>query len=492
MSPFFGPGNHGAGWLGGFDPTRLLDQVTNAYTAYSLRRLRAAYSGSAIRVKRSSDNAEQDIGFVGNDLDTASLLTFVGAGTGYIKTWYDQSGNGKNLQAASFVAANAPYIVDSGSLVTGFGSKPAVKFNGANTFTSNNNFLKNAAGFPTSGDVGIVAYVQPTTDRPTGHVWSSSNSSAGYSSGYFYGHGWTGAAASNVLSMQNQPELIIQNLDMANDQRSLWQNGQNIYTDKAITDFTANANLYVGYDNASSFKDTLKALVSELIVYNRELSATERQQVFTSFNTAYSLNPLYIIADGDSLTHGSPTTALGTYMQHLHAGLTKSRVYQVWDSGVGGDKIETMDSQASGAGGIDSITYDNPSPQTLLIFWGGTNNIVTVETVATTFGRAVDYITNRAGGNYSTIAVVTTIPRADTATTTKIFQYNDLVRAGMEADGDLLTAGVDVLLDLQTLTQFDADGDYNDTNYYNADKIHLTSAGNSAVAAFFKTALGLP
>jgi hypothetical protein len=56
----------------------LLDLFPNAAVAYSLRKLRTAYSGNAIRVRRSRDNAEQDINFVGGDLDTQSLLDFVG------------------------------------------------------------------------------------------------------------------------------------------------------------------------------------------------------------------------------------------------------------------------------------------------------------------------------------------------------------------------------------------------------------------------------
>jgi hypothetical protein len=56
----------------------LLDTYTGAAVAYSLRQLRTAYTGAAIRVRRSRDNAEQDINFVGGDLDTQSLLDFVG------------------------------------------------------------------------------------------------------------------------------------------------------------------------------------------------------------------------------------------------------------------------------------------------------------------------------------------------------------------------------------------------------------------------------
>jgi hypothetical protein len=51
----------------------LLDDYPTAAAAYSLRKLRNGYSGNAIRVRRSSDNAELNIGFVANELDTAHL-----------------------------------------------------------------------------------------------------------------------------------------------------------------------------------------------------------------------------------------------------------------------------------------------------------------------------------------------------------------------------------------------------------------------------------
>ena len=57
----------------------LLDTYPNAAVAYSLRKLRTAYLGSAIRVRRSVDNTEQDFGFdINGDLDTTTLLDFVG------------------------------------------------------------------------------------------------------------------------------------------------------------------------------------------------------------------------------------------------------------------------------------------------------------------------------------------------------------------------------------------------------------------------------
>jgi hypothetical protein len=57
----------------------LLDTYPNAAVAYSLRKLRNAYSGSAIRVRRSVDNTEQDFGFDSSgNLDVNSIENFVG------------------------------------------------------------------------------------------------------------------------------------------------------------------------------------------------------------------------------------------------------------------------------------------------------------------------------------------------------------------------------------------------------------------------------
>jgi hypothetical protein len=78
--------------------TGLLDTYSGAAAAYSLRLLDSTYTGDAIRVRRASDNTEQDIGFDGNgDLDTSALTTFCAGTNGFIRTWYDQSGNTRNL-----------------------------------------------------------------------------------------------------------------------------------------------------------------------------------------------------------------------------------------------------------------------------------------------------------------------------------------------------------------------------------------------------------
>ena len=92
----------------------LLDNLTGVALAYSTRKLRTAYSGSALRVRRSNDNTEQDIGFDGSgNLDTSSLASFVGSNSGYVVTWYDQSGNA--VDATQATTSAQPRIVNAGT-----------------------------------------------------------------------------------------------------------------------------------------------------------------------------------------------------------------------------------------------------------------------------------------------------------------------------------------------------------------------------------------
>jgi hypothetical protein len=126
--PFVGLGvgrqryiDSGGGFIG------LLDEYSGAAAAYSLRKLSSTYSGDAIEVRRSSDNATQDIGFTSGELDTTTLSTFCSGTDGFVTTWYDQSGNGND--ATQTTAANQPKIYDSSSgvITIGDSSKPSLE-----------------------------------------------------------------------------------------------------------------------------------------------------------------------------------------------------------------------------------------------------------------------------------------------------------------------------------------------------------------------------
>lgn len=104
-------------------PAALLLDSLPARAAYSLRQLRTA-STLSIRVRRSSDSAELNIGFMENGhLDTVSLKTFVGANSATVVTWYDQSGNGHNAT----VNVTAPSIMTAG-VISRTNGQPSMLF----------------------------------------------------------------------------------------------------------------------------------------------------------------------------------------------------------------------------------------------------------------------------------------------------------------------------------------------------------------------------
>ncbi len=107
----------------------ILDIVSqNSTVAYSVRKLTKNYTGYCMQVRRSNDNATRDFGFDANgDFDTTALLSFVGSNDGYVRVWYDQSGNAKNLTQVTNIYQ--PKIVIAGTLVTANG-KPFVAFFG--------------------------------------------------------------------------------------------------------------------------------------------------------------------------------------------------------------------------------------------------------------------------------------------------------------------------------------------------------------------------
>jgi hypothetical protein len=103
--------------------------LSGTAAAYSLRKFQYT-STKAIRVRRSSDNDETDIDFIGVYLNARALLDFVGAGNGLVTTWYDQSGNGNNATMAT--ADNQPRIVNAGVIDVDANGRPQMYFDGTN------------------------------------------------------------------------------------------------------------------------------------------------------------------------------------------------------------------------------------------------------------------------------------------------------------------------------------------------------------------------
>lgn len=88
------------------EPGAPLDGFTSPNGAYSFRKLLTAYAGPAMRLRRASDNLEVNINFLGAvggsaPWDVAVATAHCAATTCWLRTWYDQSGLGRDIGNAT-------------------------------------------------------------------------------------------------------------------------------------------------------------------------------------------------------------------------------------------------------------------------------------------------------------------------------------------------------------------------------------------------------
>jgi hypothetical protein len=282
--------------LGGFKC--VLDLIfAIASVAYGLRRLSRFWTGAAIRVMRTSDNSQLDIGFIGEDLDIVTLLAFVGSDNGEIVIWYDQSGNGRH---AVSTAGRRPRIVSNGVLQTE-GGKPAILFDGVDDYL--------AAASPLIGAThSLFILFTPTIENEFGTVfgqWSSGQNGRFYvianqeSAGPISvgrlnvanttatgGNGTNGLAADVAIS--NTLTLITSISTTGSEQWKLFKNGAE-WDSATITTVFTGVNSAIGSLNGTGSLLPFDGTVSELISFSSVLSTTDRQTLERNEGKYYSI-----------------------------------------------------------------------------------------------------------------------------------------------------------------------------------------------------------
>jgi len=118
--------------------TPLLDTYSGAAAAYSLRLLDSTYTGALVNVWNGTSYADIYPNVFG-ELDTVALAAHCGSNDGFIRYWYDQSGNTNT--AAQTTTANMPKIYD--------GTTGVVTENGLAAMT-----ITNGQGFTLSSGIG--------------------------------------------------------------------------------------------------------------------------------------------------------------------------------------------------------------------------------------------------------------------------------------------------------------------------------------------------
>ena len=273
---------------------KLLDNVTGAVAAYSLRELSDAYMGNpVVNVRRSSDNATQD--FTSTEITDGTLLSFVGntaADNGYVTTWHDQSGASNNLVQAT--QANQPKIVSSGVLVER-NLKPAVEFDGLAS-----NFLEQSTALSLTEADGFVI-VEAKNYPPTRVNPNIYNESGlwGYSTSPFSNHySWSDGSIYETFFTTSQvpiatPAVTLARLNLYNvlsksNEYSAFLNSSQIFTTATNTVATAGPQRLGASQDSSNNRYYLDGYLSEFIIFNQDKS-TDRAYIEANIMEEYSI-----------------------------------------------------------------------------------------------------------------------------------------------------------------------------------------------------------
>jgi hypothetical protein len=268
-------------FLGSLQPPvpLLLDLYPNAAAAYSLRQLRVGVT-NVVRVRRASDNTEAD--FTAAQVSDGSLATWVGAGNnGFVRTWYDQSGNSKD--AVQTTTANQPRIVSSGALILE-GSKPTLQFDGAGDFLdvdSTTNIVYVLSALKTStGTSGFCIFLAPRNNL-------APFSSFGGVTSAFADETYTVIAGDTNYfytkhALQNIHNLITTDFSAS----SIHVNGT-LRTFASIGSVSINAGFNIGARNNTA-STTYAGTMQELIIYSATQSAN-RTAIEANINAHYAI-----------------------------------------------------------------------------------------------------------------------------------------------------------------------------------------------------------
>jgi len=268
-----------------------LSTETGINAIFSIRKIVSGYSGSAIRVRRSNDNTEQDIGWVGTELDTASLKTFVGANSGFVTTWYNQNGGNNATQTT---AANQPRIVNAGT-VERLSGKVTLFFDG----TNDNMYVSSFNNTKVSAFVVFARQTGTSLGRAILRKGRTSNTSLEFilrtdASNYLEGAASTGASTVLASTSPNTINATAINLGvfLFNNSTVRTSINSNAYVSNNLSGnmFQGTANMVIGStcsnETCTAFEGYWGGRISEVLIYGTTVNDVT---IKNNINSYYNL-----------------------------------------------------------------------------------------------------------------------------------------------------------------------------------------------------------
>ncbi|MFN5795471.1 MAG: beta strand repeat-containing protein, partial [Bacteroidota bacterium] len=290
----------------------ILGTGVTAVNAYSVRKVNSSYAGFALQVRRSSDNTTQDIGFTASgDLDETALLAFVGSGSGFVTTWYDQSGNGRNITSST--TFRQPAIVNAG-VVNLRNARPSLVFDGAD-----DQLLFSA--FPTTGFTGFSANMLcswTTVGNAVSNIQAMLDNNHSGTGFVFQDRpdltnkplnvGYSGVGASDVITT-GDGNLRVLSMVVGATTLSGFRDGFNYQTSARSGAFLHNNILSIGAwaNGPSRF---LNGAIPEVLIFPSALSTADRQTIESNQLCYYSVPPTISLGQVAAVPENSATASL--------------------------------------------------------------------------------------------------------------------------------------------------------------------------------------
>lgn len=242
-----------------------------AYSVYKL----SSSATLCMRIRRSSDNTEQDIGFVNNYIDTSAVSSFVGANSAYVVKWYSQIGTNHLFTLAQ---NEQPRIVNAGTIHTDpSNGKVSMFFNGTTNFFRLTSAISTTQLFtefvkfnrPSSGLMSC--FLGASAGNPFSLFWFSNNT-------IYTGFG--SSAIAHNASQTGTGQFLFTTLRNSSNDVKIWRNTLALTT-MNYANTTLNFD-FLGYRNGNF----LSGYIQEHVYYNSN-QETNRTLIETNINSRY-------------------------------------------------------------------------------------------------------------------------------------------------------------------------------------------------------------
>ena len=228
-------------------------------------------------------NVPETIADVG-DIDVNALLNFVGNGNGFVTTWYDQSGNGRN--ATQTTAGNQPRLLVNGVLQTQ-GGKPAILFDGVDDRLAT---ASTTLGITSNATLAVVTQTSSRTPPQQGIV-GSEDLTARF--GFFITGTntmrWNPVSGDTIEAPSVTGAQILVGTAQSGA-TALFRNGTSIATGTGSTGPMASTPFIIGKMLSGTTLPHFSGPIAEVVAFPSVLSTTDRQTLERNQGGYYTIS----------------------------------------------------------------------------------------------------------------------------------------------------------------------------------------------------------